>query len=308
MSAESPHVLSRDELAALLDALRDRQRGAARASVFRPLPARERDERPRFPLVRRALEQFAAAYAKQMSSRFQRTIGFELIGWQSVAMGEWLDAMEPDDAAIAFDDERSGGRGYVLLNRPLAYAWLTMAFGARPHAPVTIPERPYTRIERNFLRRRAEEILRDLAKEMRDVLVLSPKVGLVEGPSTLVDRRAERISLVSFDVEGLAGPSRLRIGLPPAAVESTRPELAEHAAPPSRRADVKDVPVRVRAELGRSELSLGRLGALRVGDWLPLEGRADGAVTLRVEGTAKFAAVAGRRGSRLAARITDRLG
>jgi len=305
VTAESPQILSREELGALLDALRDRQRGAP--TVFRPLATKESDERPRFPLVRRALDQFGASYAKQMSSRFQRSIAFDMLSWQNVSVGELVDSMAPTDAVALFDDERSSGRGLVLLNRPLAFAWLTMAFGARASAPIAIPDRPYTRIERNFLRRRAEEILRDLAKELREVLPLSPQVRTVEGPQTLLDRRSDRLSLVSFEVSGLVGPSRLRIGLPPIALESTRPELAARAAAPSRRAEVKDVPVTLRAELGRSEISLGRLGALRVGDWLPLEGRGDGTLTLRVEGAAKFAAVAGRRGTRLAARITDRI-
>ena len=46
---------------------------------------------------------------------------------------------------------------------------------------------------------------------------------------------------------------------------------------------------------------------MQVGDVIEIDGRDDGALVLRIEGAAKFSALRGSSGARLAVQIVDRL-
>jgi len=305
MSTASHDVLSREELAALLASVEDRRRRALeRNAYFAPkASAQGSGERDRRPSAGRACDSFCEEFAKELSSRFQSSISLELFSWEALSLEDFIDSLGPHDVATRFRHSKTGESGWILLNRPLAFGWLALAFGARAPIQPEVPSRDFTRIERAFVGQLAGEVLQALSMPLGEVLDFETAIAGVEDLSVLREAGSVPLSLASFEVRGLEDVCRLRVALPPACLENDAVERPAKSTPK----EVLSLSVDVCAELGHAELSLAQIQNLAVGDVIPIEGDAEGLLSLCVEGTAKFKALRGRRGVRLAAQIVDRL-
>ena len=295
-SGDAAAVLSREELSALLE-------GAP--AEARPLHELGGDLR-RGELADIGIR-FAEEQARGLSTLYQTPIHFEFAAVEDITLRQFASAMLPTDR-VARIEIGEGRHAYLLLSRPLAFAWLMLAFGARgDRCSAAIPARPYTRIELRFLGRAADVIARTLGKALG---LGSPPPGelTLEDPTALYDRSKKPHRVLRFDVRGLGEPSSLRIALPAQVVGETVAERPQHSE--AATAVVTDqllaTPVRLQVRLGSAQLGLRELAELAVGDELPLVAEAgEGRLRVDVEGVPRFHAEVGKLGKRLAVRITD---
>lgn len=303
-------LLSPDEIAAIVDELAGARREAERLRRPAGLDAEPGGGGERLARLRRALERFGREQARALASRLQRRIDVELLALDEARADELAAAMLPSDRVLVFAPGAGAERGFVLVSRPLLFAWMRLAFGAREPGTLPTPERPYSQIELRFLRRIGAELVERLASATG--FAGTPEIHGLEGAAALHEARASRLVLASFELTGFEEIGRLRLALPRALLGSEAPAAGARSEPDveARRAlacGVLDTPVRVSAAAGTARISLARLAALKVGDVLPVTARRDGAVVVGVEGVARFCGVRGAQDGRLAVQIVDRL-
>lgn len=310
---EGAEILSREELDAILAELVDGRRvnptpghpeGPFRRERSRAAPPPETGGR-----LQDGVAGMTSLWAKRLGSRHQRRIECASIGWEEVDVGEVAETLLPSDRVVLLEFSPGGREGFVFVGRPLVFALLTLAFGGRRVADVSVPVRGYTGIERRFLAGVARELAALLEAQWRSENGIRVKAGAVVGGAELVDLAVPQLAVASVEVRGLGPVGRLRVGLPsdlldPAAGPARRPAASARA---DLGGDVRSLAVVVRAELGATEITLAQLGALRPGDVLRLRPSASEGLLLRVEGRPKLRGVRGSVGGRLAVQVTERL-
>ena len=303
--AEIKELLSREELAALLDELRADQ---GTATAF------PESSSGRLVPLSRLLGEFAENQSRALSTLHQRSIVLDVLDVAEATMREFAATLLPLDRIVELRLEPGGHRVYLLLGRSLVYAWMALAFGAKGGTPViAVPERHYTRIEERFLRRAAAELVRHLEAawsiqspvKIQIVDVLAPEY-LLPGPS--------KWALASIDVKGLDDLCRLRV-LVDHELYATDGEDANVEVDPAERVEIAhamqrqvlEMPVRVRVEAGHAEVPLQRVAALKVGDVIPLERSDSRGLVVRIEEEPKYVGVRGAVGAQLAVQLVENL-
>jgi flagellar motor switch protein FliM len=300
-------LLSPDEIEAIVAEVASARRDAERARRPAGLAGPEGERGDRLAVARRALERFAREQARALASRFQRRIDLSLLSLEEARPGDLAAAMLADDRAIAFALSPGGEPGHLLVSRPLFFAWMRLAFGARDRGPLPAPERCFSPIELRFLRRIGGELVERLALAIG--AGGAPEILGVVAAAQVREVRSSRVLLASLELSGFDEIGRVRVALPKAAFGDAAGarRVADPAAQGALAQRVLDSHVRFAVEAGEAELSIARLAALQVGDVLPVRARRDGGVVARVEGLARFHGVRGSVDGRLAIRIEGRL-
>ncbi len=302
-TSQEEGVLSREELDALLEEL---PRGLATAFVDDAETMAIADVE-----LQRANERFAADESTLLSNRHQRVVAISLIGQREIELTELSELMLPTDLASAIRLEPAGVRGFLLLSRPFFFQLLSMSFGSGPTIkPTRPPVRSYTRIERRFYERATREMTRLLSEAWAEISPIEVKFEGVLNRSAVAEAEAARALLASFDVKGFGEVCRIRVAIPAAAFPARERKPTPTSVASRKRSGVSllDVPIRLRARVGSAELPLGEVGRLKPGVSIPLDVPSDGALTVVIGKEPKFHCIAGKRGTRRAIRLRDRIG
>jgi flagellar motor switch protein FliM len=292
--SEAGAILTREELAAIL--------GDSKLKAERDRLAVAATKRPR-PFAR-ALTAWADEQSRLVATVHQRPIHFELVRATTMPVAEFAAGLVLEDRAFALRLAGMRGAGAIAIGRSLLFGWLTMAFGAPPALDVPVPLRGYTRIETRFLRRLVEELVGQLGRSLADVLPGRCEVGELLEPELLPEFLAPRLYSAAFEVAGIGELGRLRIAFPESWIDEIERGAQLHNDEDTIGTEqLLNVPVELRAEVGRAELSIRQIGALEVGDEIPIDGYPDGTVLVRVAGKPRFKAVRGSAGTRAAIQI-----
>lgn len=305
--AQEP-ILSREELDALLESLRS-DAGAPREGSSSSSSASARVRAVQSGLTR-SMDLFADDWSRHLSNVHQMRIHLTMISCRATTREEFAELLRPADRVVCFDTEPQGGRGFLLLGRPLLFSLLTLNLGAGTSARRSaIPTRSYTRIELRLLRIFAQEILAELDRSLEELVTLRSNLTALADRETVREVEAERVFAITFDVRGFGEICRLRVAYPISLFMGE-----EEAATPSTahsRSDIGSVVLEMRvpiqAELGSITLPLRKLADLEIGQVLPVDAPEGGELLVRVGDSPKFRAIRGHVGSRMAVQLTERV-
>jgi len=296
-------VLSREELEALLE------------EMPKVLSDREKEFEPGRPRVadvdlQRANEHFAFEQGLALSNRYQRVIGFSLIGQREIEMTELAELMLPTDLVVAYQMNPQDLEGYLLLSRPFFFQLLSMSFGSGPTIkPTRPPTREYSRIERRFYSSAARELLAQLGASWSNVSATTLVQAGLQSRASVAESLSGYAVLATFDVKGFSESCRVRVAIPASAF--TAKEGASSKSTPAlghgHGVSVMDVPIRLRAQIGTANLSLADVGRLEPGAMIPLDSPTDGSLTIRIGAQEKFKGIAGTQGARRAVQLSERI-
>jgi flagellar motor switch protein FliM len=296
-------VLSKEELEALLE------------EMPKVLSNRESEFDSGSPRIadldlQRANEDFAFEQGLALSNRYQRVIGFSLIGHREIEMSELAELMLPTDLVAAFGIRPKDLQGYLLLSRPFFFQLLSMSFGSGPTIKTSRPPiRDYSRIERRFYSRAASEMLDQIESAWSGVSEMNLRQEGLLSRSSVAESLGGYGVLATFDVKGFAESCRVRIAIPGGAfaVREGGASKASSGLGAGSSVSVMDVPIHLRAQVGTADLSLADLGRLEVGTVLTLDARGDGALTIQIGDKGKFIGIAGMQGSKRAVQLGERI-
>lgn len=301
-SGADADILSREELDALLEEmpglLSERAEGTGGTG------SREVDVE-----LERANAAFGFEYGRTLSNRHERVIQLSLIGQREIELAELAELMLPTDLAGSFQIMPKGVGGLLLLSRPLFFQMLCVLFGAGATIkPIRPPTREYTRIERRFYTRIVREMLVKLEEQWQALGPVSLVWGGLQGRSLIGESETRSAMLATFDVKGFSESCRVRLVVPSDVFRKAGAlpvKAARSTAQPS--VSLLEVPIRLRAQVGTVELSLGEVGRLQVGQSIALEVPSDGSLTVRIGEREKFRGIAGTRGQKRAVQLQERI-
>lgn len=300
---ETRDLLSREELAALLDELRADRGGAKsfpESSSGRLVP------------LSRLLGEFVEKQSRALSTLHQRSIVFSLLDVTEVSMRDFAATLLPVDLVVELRLDPAGHCVYLLIGRSFLFSWMALAFGAKEGTPIiSVPDRPYTRIEKRFLKRAVAELIRHLEAAWSTRSPVQIQIVDVLGPEFLPPS-ASKWALASLDVEGLGDLCRFRM-LIDHGLYADESEVEEIQVDQTERVEVADamrrqvleMRVRVRVEAGHAQVPLRRVAALQVGDVISLERSDSRGLLVRIEEEPKFVGVRGTVGARLAVQLVE---
>jgi flagellar motor switch protein FliM len=305
-----PSPLEASEVDALMEAIGAGRlpsratRGTGGNVVPYDLTSQDRIIRGQMPTLDAINDNVASLFGGALGARLRLESRVASSAATLVKFGEVAALLRPPTTVGILSLGAGHGLAAVLLEGSLAFGLLAGALGdrkARAEAPAAASgaRSELTQVERLVLGHLLALLCEALATAWREVLGFRPEVLRFESdPRMAVIAPASEVAIVCpFELSGTL-EGRFQLVVPYAAVESRKKVLA---APPRPGAgadgdarfsaalarELAEVPVEVRAELGRRTIQLAELLALQVGHVLSLPGSARTPVSIYVEGRLK---------------------
>ncbi len=262
-------------------------------------------------------DNYARLLTSYLSTALRTMVRVDVVAVEQLSFEEFLDSL-PNPAVVAVVS-MSPMKGNALLDLEpnLAFAIIDRLFGGPGAKPDTT--RPLTDVEETVLGRILGGMLQLLAEAWRNIMVLEPKLQVIESNPLFaqVVSPGEMTVVVVLSAELAECEGGIKLCLPYITIEPALPKLsAQHWFTRGMRQEdapekleelkrrLKRVEVPINVALGSTRLTVRELLNLRVGDVIRLDNSVDQDLCLYVGSRPKFWCRPGRVGPRLACRIT----
>lgn len=245
-------------------------------------------------------ERFIRLFRVSLSTSLRKIASLSIISTDLLKFGEFLNTLPIPSCmgVMRFDTLR--GSGMLVIESKLVYALVDAFFGGSDRPYTKSEGKEFTRIELSVITKVVELALRDLDEAWSPVhrtdiefvrIEVNPQfVGLVP-PSDVV------IS-TTFEVELEHASGTIAIVVPYQTLEPIKEKLNAGFQPEGDRFEkvwtgqirqhLSETFLKARVNLGETNLTVGDLVNMNVGDIIPLTQDADGELDMVVEGTPKF--------------------
>ena len=319
-------ILTQSEINALLSAVNEGQVDTEGPEEELPeeysdilhydLTSQDRIIRGRMPTLEIINDRFCRNFRITLSNALRKMIHVTMESTNLMKFGEFLNYLPIPSCLNIVRLTPLRGSSVVALEAKLLLDFLDIFFGgAQAGLPSKLGERDFTTIELMVVRRIIGLFLEDLLQAWRPVLVLQAEyvrteinpqfVGIV-GP-------AEVVVQTTFEVETETGRGTIHLVIPYASIEPFKDRLSSGFQSESLESDAAwskrfmeklyGVEVDVQADLGRTEIELGRLLTLEVGDVLSLDTSPHEPLEVEVQGKPKLLGVPVISGGNLAIQV-----
>ena len=207
------------------------------------------------------------------------------------------------------------GNWFLVLDAKLLYILVDRYFGGKGFAPTTARAKHFTAIEDRLARQVSELLLKELGLAFEDVAALTPAIEDIEhNPEYLtLPVSNEPVIQLRFQINFVEDAGTCHVVMPYAmfetikdklnvAVEVQSPKLNEQWQPKIR-ANLRETPVLVRAELDELRLTVRQILDLVPGDVLPIKSPDN--VTVKVSDQTVFLGKFGTSDGHNAVKITQ---
>jgi flagellar motor switch protein FliM len=245
-------------------------------------------------------ERFIRLFRVSLSTSLRKIASLSIISTDLLKFGEFLNTLPIPSCmgVMRFDTLR--GSGMIVIESKLVYALVDAFFGGSDRPYTKSEGKEFTRIELSVIGKVVDLALKDLDEAWAPVhktdisfvrIEVNPQfVGLVP-PSDVV------IS-TTFEVELEHASGTIAVVVPYQTLEPIKEKLNAGFQPEGERFEkvwisqlrthISETHLNCRVNLGETNLTLGDLVNLNVGDVIPLTQDADGELDLVVENTPKF--------------------
>ncbi len=319
-------ILSQEEIDALLDVVEDEGDDVLETGEDSLLPQRQvtlydfkrpnRVSKEQLRAFRGVHDKMARSLASQISSIMRSIVEIQLHSVDQMTYGEFLMSLPNPTSFNVFSVKPLEGSGVIEINPSIAFPMLDRLLGGKGE-PFDA-SREFSDIELSLF----ETILRVMMSTLKEawgpVMDIYPTVESKESSPNVVQIVAQNEIVVMVVMEIIIGHSSgmMNICYPVIALEPVLPKLAsrdlmlnETSTKKSRNAELQvllgGAKVDVEANLGNSDLTLGDILELQIGDVLRLSSAADDIVTVAVDGKERFKGEIGLRRFRKSIQITE---
>ena len=319
----SGQVLSPDAIAALVDAAkegrlpeeagpdRSRQRRMRTVDFTRPTKFTAEQERR----IKRALDTFCRTASTRLSAELRMSLELEVISVNQLTWSNAHGQVPARSIACTVDVAPLGTRMLLSTEMNLVLSAIELLLGG---SGTTVPrERRLTDIDWALARHFLDRVLAQLSVVFADLAELELSANALDMHVDTAQTAPVSEPTLAFTIEARMDRESATIALllPHAAIAPVIDRLTAredgdavgdaHTADAVRSA-VGRVEMTVRAEVASVELPIEEVLALRPGDVLRLDGRADEGVTLYADAVPVHRGMPGRSGGRRAVQITHR--
>jgi len=329
-------VLSQDEVDALLSAVNDDEPAGADASgggndAFDDVEQEDSNVQPydltnqdrvirgRMPILDIIYERFIRQFRVSLSNSLRKISTISMISTDLLKFGEFVNTLPIPScmAILRFNELR--GPALMVFESKLAYAIIDSYFGGTDRPFTKIEGKEFTQIELSFMRRVMDMAVTDLEEAWAPVhridaqyirTEINPQFVGVVPPSDV-------IITTTFEVEFESASGTIMVVIPYSTIEPIKQKLSSSYQTDNDVVDtlwtrsmhdhINDSEAEAIVKLGETELTIGDLVNLQIGDVIPLSQEVSGELSLEIEGARKLKCITGIYKGNRAVQITGRV-
>lgn len=325
-------VLSQNEVDALLSAVMDpasnvaadsadNKSGAALDINVTPYDLGNQDRviRGRMMTLDVIYERFIRLFRVSLSTSLRKIASLSIISTDLLKFGEFLNTLPIPSCMGVIRFETLRGSGLIVLESKLVYALVDSYFGGSDRPYTKSDGKEYTRIELSVIERVIKAAIADLDEAWRPVHITNISFVRVEVNPQFVGLvpPSDVIISTTFEVELEHASGTIAIVVPYATLEPIKEKLNTGFQPEGDKFEkiwtsqvkehLMDTKLNCVINLGHSDLTVGDLIDLNVGDIIPLDRDADGELDLVIENVSKFKCVFGESKGNKAIQVTRKI-
>lgn len=334
-------VLSQSEVDALLAAVSDGDSGGSDSSssgggggggggsrgngstheekvvVTYDLTSQDRIIRGRLPQLEVIYEKFMRSFRVSLSGALRKIASITLASTDFLKFGEFINTLPMPTCMSVLRFHNLRGSALLVIESKLAYALVDSFFGGA--------DRPYTKIEgKDFTQIELSIVQKVVGLAIDDLEIAWESVEKIGCSFVRTEVNPQFVGIVpptdvviasTFDVELENANGTITIVIPYATIEPIKQKLQSGFQIESDQTDKKLWTSHIREQLlstdmdlevylGESEISLGDLMNLKVGDVIPLDQDSTGEFDIQVEGVKKFKGYMGIHHGSVAMQVT----
>ncbi len=316
---EATRVLNQDEIDSLLG-FDDEHDDAGEKSGIQAILSSALVSYERLPMLEVVFDRLVRLMSTSLRNFTSDNVEVSLDNIASIRFGDYLNSIPLPAMLSVFKAEEWDNFGLITVDSSLIYSIVDVLLGGRRGtAAMRIEGRPYTTIERSLVERMIHVMLNDLSAAFEplspvtfrfDRLETNPRFATISRPSN-----AAIVTRLRIDMEDRGG--RLELLLPYATLEPVRELLLQmfmgekfgrdsiwetHLAE-----ELWLTEVDLEAVIDQRTMRLKDVFDLKVGEQIMLSATPDSPVQMLCGNVPLYTARMGRKGSRIAVRIEDRL-
>ncbi len=316
-------VLSQDEVDALLRGVSsgeiETETRKGEGTGVRPfdLTSHERIIRGRMPGLEMANERFSRFFRNSISSIIMKFVDVNIHSVAMMKFSEFMKTIPMPSSINIFKMEPLKGYALFVIEAPMVFAFIEYFFGGAAARHVKSEGRYFTPIEQRIIKKIVGTALNDMATAWKGIVPMQPEhVGSEMNPQfvTIVTPTEVVIKIeIHIEVEDFTG--KLFFCVPYSMVEPVKEKLYSGIQSDKLETDhrwvsrLKDILmesyIKVIVEIGRTELTVGDLMNLEVGNVITLGKSVSDELVVKVEDIPKFKGVPGFSRGNQAIKITN---
>jgi flagellar motor switch protein FliM len=326
-------VLSQDEVDALLSAVNDDDTGGDADGLddfgevdemdenVQPYDLTNQDRviRGRMPILEIIYERFIRSFRVSLSNSLRKISTISMISTDLLKFGEFVNTLPIPSCMCIMRLNELRGPALMVFESKLAYAIIDSYFGGTDRPFTKIEGKEFTQIELSFMRRVMDMAIQDLEDAWAPVhridaqyirTEINPQFVGVVPPSDV-------IITTTFEVEFDSASGTIMVVVPYSTIEPIKQKLSSNYQTDNDVVDtlwtrsmhehISDSTAVAIVKLGDTEMSIGDLVNLKVGDIIPLAQEVSGEIDIEIEGEKKLKCLSGIYKGNKAVQITKRV-
>jgi len=296
-------ILSQEEIDALLSAMDKGEVDLKQDVQGKPviqeysLTSQSVALRAQFHALDEVYDRFVNMLSRFMSNTFQRPIEVELVSTETVEYSDFISSFPTPTSLSFFTMEPLIGSALMAVEPELVFSLIDCMFGG-PGKPLE-RIREFTLIEQRMMKKFVAEVLSRLEQAWSTVHKVRITLSKTETKPEYVHllNPNELAMIIVFGIKGQEFSGNIHLCLSQLMLEPIKEKLSATCRPEKESQSswysqlkelIKDTPVNVTAELGRTVRTVGEVLNLQVNDVLQLPSGPKDQVVLKVDGVPKY--------------------
>jgi flagellar motor switch protein FliM len=326
-------VLSQDEVDALLSAVNEDaeddldsdfdddyedDEGSENIQPY-DLTNQDRVIRGRMPILEIIYERFIRSFRVSLSNSLRKISTISMISTDLLKFGEFVNTLPIPSCMCIMRFNELRGPALLVFESKLAYAIIDSYFGGTDRPFTKIEGKEFTSIELSFMKRVMDMAITDLEEAWAPVHRIDAQYMRTEiNPQFVgVVPPSDVIITTTFEVEFESASGTIMVVIPYSTIEPIKQKLSSSYQSENDVVDslwtqsmhehIQQSKATAIVKLGETDMTVGDLVGLQVGDVLPLQQDVSGELLIEVEGVDKLSCLAGEYKGNKAVQITNRL-
>ncbi len=325
-------VLSQDEVDALLSAVNEdgesESSGGDGAFAVEEetqeniqpydLTNQDRVIRGRMPILEIIYERFIRQFRVSLSNSLRKISTISMISTDLLKFGEFVNTLPIPSCMCIMRFNELRGPALIVFESKLAYAIIDSYFGGTDRPFTKIEGKEFTSIELSFMRRVMDMAINDLEEAWAPVHRIDAQYSRTEiNPQFVgVVPPSDVIITTTFEVEFESASGTIMVVIPYSTIEPIKQKLSSSFQSENDVVDtlwtrslqdhVQNAEATAIVKLGETDMTIGDLVSLQIGDVIPLSQEVSGELDLEIEGANKLKCLIGTYKGNRAVQVTRR--
>jgi len=326
-------VLSQDEVDALLSAVNEDGESEGSSGGDGAFSAEEETQeniqpydltnqdrviRGRMPILEIIYERFIRQFRVSLSNSLRKISTISMISTDLLKFGEFVNTLPIPSCMCIMRFNELRGPALIVFESKLAYAIIDSYFGGTDRPFTKIEGKEFTSIELSFMRRVMDMAINDLEEAWAPVHRIDAQYSRTEiNPQFVgVVPPSDVIITTTFEVEFESASGTIMVVIPYSTIEPIKQKLSSSFQSENDVVDtlwtrslqdhVQNAEATAIVKLGETDMTIGDLVSLQIGDVIPLSQEVSGELDLEIEGANKLKCLIGTYKGNRAVQVTRR--